>query len=382
MTKQMTTTEKIEIEVSISKDILYQAMGEDIEKISIPELVSRYNQVENFEAMAIARIKQSADHDKGMFIQAIKVKEPNTWKKIVKDEFDIGATRANQLTKFFNDSHSFDSLTKLKENKNERSVSSDSIKLEDLSFPTRERELAEIEGLTSREKVAIHKQLKKEKVPKENIKIIVARAELAAKAMNHTAEAVNNIVEQIHEYELEIRDDGKIHRIDEDEDGKVKVKTNTKKIYTLQEEFDAFSNKIKARTEELWSNPTKAEKIAELGWTEDDQKKLDLFNKMMRGGLKVDPFFEANYELWKASYKEIVKITHPDSGGSEEAQAFMNTIGAEMNKIKAQRKYNAVSEKYEKINKEYKAWVYQQSADIRIELSDVIAAALEKQQGE
>ncbi len=108
MSKELVAKEQRALEVSISRDLVSQAMGiENLDKVSIDDLVDGYKRTDNFEKMAIARIKEGADHDRGMYIEGIKAKDPKGWATIVEKKLAVKRGHANKLAKYFRDSHSF-----------------------------------------------------------------------------------------------------------------------------------------------------------------------------------------------------------------------------------------------------------------------------------
>ncbi len=375
MSNELTTMEKQEISVSVSRDIVATAMGIDnLDRVSVEDMIQGYHKTEQFEEMAIANIKQRGDHDRGMYIEGIKAKEPDGWKLIVKDELGVAHKRANSLAKYFRDQHSFESLMA---SKTHFSTPKENFKLEDLSFPDTEYELRVAKGLTKKETVALKKRLALDKVAKERIDILVQQANLAKKASNYTDEKMNKLIDQLQDHDLEIDIDGTITSIEWNEaSADFEVKRDTHQLKKLQDAFDSFSLSMKNRAEELLSNPSKKEKFKELGWTDEDEQAFNEYYALKNTVRDVPAIIRDYYPLWKKSYKEISKVLHPDTGGSDEAQALINAIGAEMNKAAIFFKYDKTMQKRERIEQEFSIWRESQSRDISIALEDIIEEIL------
>ncbi len=371
MGQELTVIEKKDIEISISKDILHTEFGTNWEKITSSQLVSEYRRVDDYEKMVIDRVKQDSDYRRGSVIEAMKIVEPDNWANIMKDELGVGRQRCITLSRFFRDKHSFDSLVELKNFSAQEKNSSDTIKVEDLSFPTTANELNTSVGLTKKEKVEVQTKAKKSGLDKDQIAVAVARANLAKKAENYTKKEVDSVWNKIASAGLEMRDDGELYRIDED-DGEEVVVHNTYVMNQIQETFDKLSDEMKQKGLELLGEPTKSAKWKELGWTADDEALYSEAYKIKKNRVEIPQFFVEHYPMWKKVYSEISNIVHPDKGGSGEAQAFINDVNSIMSKLKQDEKYSDIKDKHSKINAEYDKWRMAQTDSIVISMSDVV----------
>lgn len=386
MSNALTTTQKHDISVSISRDILAQAWGVDsIDSITVEECISEFKRTDENEMAAIKAIKDSADHSRGKYIETIKVKEPENWAVIIEKRLGVKRTHANKLSKFFRDSFSFEALVNLKALNLEKKSLKENLRIEDLSFPDSAASFHEAKGITKSEKASLQKEMKLNDATKEEIEIATARVNLVRKAESNTKMELDRLWKKIEYNGLSIRDDGIVYKYIDGEivlsDGKKKkvvIEKDTALIKSLQIAFDKFSNEMKEESLRLSGEPVRSEKFKKLGWTAEDEELYQESRHSRKTAKKVDKFFTDNYRLWKKSYKSIAKILHPDTGGSEEAQALMNAIGEQMAHASIIAKYDKIINKYNDIKTKYDEWRVQQTESISISLEDIISSIEEE----